>query len=77
MKKIFTFSIVLFSVAGIQSQQIVINDKLLSQITVNHGVRLASEQAFLDSYKSKKNYTRILKTKQHRSLRYRNTSISS
>ncbi|WP_260256360.1 hypothetical protein [Elizabethkingia miricola] len=31
-----------------------INDKLLSQITVNHGVRLASEQAFLDSYKKQK-----------------------
>lgn len=54
MKKILTFSIVLFSIAGIQSQQIVINDKLLSQITVNHGVRLASEQAFLDSYKKQK-----------------------
>jgi len=54
MKKILTFSIVLFSIASIQSQQIVINDKLLSQITVNHGVRLVSEQAFLDSYKKQK-----------------------
>lgn len=54
MKKILTFSIVLLSIAGIQSQQIVINDKLLSQITVNHGVRVASEQAFLDSYKKQK-----------------------
>lgn len=54
MKKILTFSIVLFSIASIQSQQIVINDKLLTQITVNHGVRLASEQAFLDSYKKQK-----------------------
>ena len=54
MKKILTFSIVLFSIASIQSQQIVINDKLLTQITVNHGVRLASEQTFLDSYKKQK-----------------------
>lgn len=54
MMKILTFSIVLFSIAGVQSQQIVINDKLLSQITVNHGVRLASEQTFLDSYKKQK-----------------------
>ncbi len=54
MKKILTFSIVLFWIASIQSQQIVINDKLLTQITVNHGVRLASEQAFLDSYKKQK-----------------------
>lgn len=28
--------------------------KLLSQITVNHGVRLVSEQTFLDSYKKQK-----------------------
>lgn len=54
MKKMLTFSIFFLSIAGIQSQQIVINDKLLSQITVNHGVRLASEQAFLDSYKKQK-----------------------
>lgn len=51
MKKIVTISIFLSSFVGINSQQIVINDKLLSQITVNHGVRLGSEQAFLDSYK--------------------------
>ena len=63
MKKIFPFSIVLFSVAGIQSQQIVINDKLLSQITVNHGVRLASEQAFLDSYKKQKELYEDIKNK--------------
>ncbi len=44
----------------IKAQQIVINEKLLSQITVNHGVRLASEQTFLDSYeKQKKLYDEI------------------
>lgn len=36
------------------SQQIVINDKLLTQITLNHGVRWGSEQAFLDSYENQK-----------------------
>ena len=53
-KKIIIFGLVAFSGIPIKSQQIVINDKLLSQITINHGVRLASEQAFLDSYKKQK-----------------------
>lgn len=54
MKKIIIFGTFLCGVTRVTSQQIVINDKLLSQITVNHGVRLASEQAFLDSYKKQK-----------------------
>ncbi|KUJ54330.1 MULTISPECIES: hypothetical protein [Chryseobacterium] len=54
MKKIFTFLIAAFSGIIIKSQQIVINDKLLSQITLNHGVRMASEEAFLDSYEKQK-----------------------
>lgn len=54
MKKIIIFATFLFGVTRITGQQIVINDKLLSQITVNHGVRMASEQAFLDSYKKQK-----------------------
>lgn len=54
MKKIVTFGILAFSGITVNSQQLVINDKLLSQITVNHGVRLGSEQAFLDSYKKQK-----------------------
>jgi Fe-S cluster biosynthesis and repair protein YggX len=36
------------------SQQIVINDKLLSQLTINHCVLLGSEQTFLDSYERQK-----------------------
>ncbi|WP_263603493.1 hypothetical protein [Chryseobacterium sp. PET-29] len=54
MKKIVVFGTFLFSVIVVDSQQIVINDKLLTQITVNHGVRLASEQAFLDSYEKQR-----------------------
>lgn len=54
MKKTVTIGMFLFSFVGINSQQIVTNDKLLSQITVNHGVRLASEQGFLESYKKQK-----------------------
>lgn len=54
MKKILTLGIVALSSILIKSQQIVINDKLLSQITLNHGVRLASEQAFLRSYEKQK-----------------------
>ncbi len=44
----------MFFAVTVSSQQIVINDKLLSQITVNHGVRLGSEQTFLDSYRKQK-----------------------
>ena len=59
-KKIIAFGIFVFLGTAVNSQQIVINDKLLSQITVNHGVRLGSEQAFLDSYeKQKKMYDDI------------------
>ncbi|MPS73090.1 MAG: hypothetical protein E2590_08030 [Chryseobacterium sp.] len=54
MKKIVVFGTFLFSVIAVDSQQIVINDKLLTQITVNRGVRLASEQAFLDSYEKQR-----------------------
>ena len=54
MKKIIVTGTFLFSVLTVKSQQIVINDKLLTQITVNHGVRLASEQAFLNSYENQK-----------------------
>ncbi|WP_343662829.1 hypothetical protein [Chryseobacterium mucoviscidosis] len=54
MKKRIIFLVAALSGMGVKSQQIVINDKLLSQITVNHGVRLASEQAFLDSYEKQK-----------------------
>ena len=44
----------MFSLILVHSQQIVINDKLLTQITKNHAVRLASEQTFLDSYEKQK-----------------------
>lgn len=54
MKKTIIVLITALSGTVVKSQQIVINDKLLSQITVNHGVRLASEQAFLDSYEKQK-----------------------
>lgn len=54
MKKISILGSIVFLSVFVKSQQIVINDKLLSQITLNHGVRLASEQAFLDSYEKQK-----------------------
>lgn len=63
MKKITAFVILVFSGISVNSQQIVINDKLLSQITVNHGVRLASEQAFLDSYEKQKELYDDIKNK--------------
>ena len=46
-----------------KSQQIVINDKLLSQITINHGVRLGSEQVFLDSYEKQNELYNEIKNK--------------
>ncbi len=54
MKKIIAVGMLMFFGVTFSSQQIVINDKLLSQITVNHGVRLGSEQTFLDSYRKQK-----------------------
>ena len=54
MKKIIAFGMFVFLGITIDSQQIVINDKLLAQITKNHAVRLASEQTFLDSYEKQK-----------------------
>ncbi|MDV3663483.1 hypothetical protein [Chryseobacterium sp.] len=63
MKKIATFGIIVFSAVYVKSQQIVINDKLLSQITVNHGVRLGSEQVFLDSYKKQNELYNEIKNK--------------
>lgn len=63
MKKIVTFGIIVFSVVYVKSQQIVINDKLLSQITVNHGVRLGSEQTFLDSYEKQNELYNEIKNK--------------
>ena len=63
MKKIVTFGIIVFSAVYVKSQQIVINDKLLSQITVNHGIRLGSEQVFLDSYKKQNELYNEIKNK--------------
>lgn len=54
MKIKLSFVILMFIGVFVNSQQVVINEKLLSQITVNHGVRLVSEQTFLDSYKKQK-----------------------
>lgn len=46
MKNKLSFVILMFIGVFVNSQQVVINEKLLSQITVNHGVRLVSEQTF-------------------------------
>ncbi|MGV0922555.1 hypothetical protein [Empedobacter tilapiae] len=54
MRKLFIGGILFFSVGLVSGQQIVINDKLLAQMTTNHGVRLGSEQAFLNSYEKQK-----------------------
>lgn len=60
MKKIFFSGFLLVFFQLNHSQTYVINDKLLLQLTTNHGVRLASEQTFLNSYeKQKKLYDEI------------------
>lgn len=60
MKKVIFSGVVLLFFQQYQCQTYVINDKLLLQLTTNHGVRLASEQAFLNSYeKQKKLYEEI------------------
>lgn len=52
MQQIFFFLLLLAT--GLKAQQIAINDRLLVQLTTNHGVRMGSEQAFLDSYEKQK-----------------------
>lgn len=63
MRKVLITSFLLFKVAAASAQQIVINDKLLTQITVNHGVRMASEETFLDSYKKQNEFYNDIKNK--------------
>ncbi|MEN2436261.1 hypothetical protein AAH994_12675 [Weeksellaceae bacterium A-14] len=62
MQQIF-FVIILLFTTGLKAQQIAINDRLLEQITANHGVRMASEQAFLDSYEKQKEMYDDIKNK--------------
>ena len=50
MKKKFAFGIFTLLSLSANSQQMVINDKLLTQMTKDHAVRLTSEHLFLDSY---------------------------
>jgi len=63
MRKLFIGGILFFSVGFVSGQQIVINDKLLVQMTTNHGVRLGSEQAFLNSYEKQKELYDDIKNK--------------
>ena len=62
MQQIFFFLILLLA-SGLKAQQIAINDRLLVQLTTNHGVRMASEQAFLDSYEKQKEMYDDIKNK--------------
>lgn len=53
MQQMF-FVIILLLTTGLKAQQIALNDRLLVQLTTNHGVRMASEQGFLESYEKQK-----------------------
>lgn len=55
--------ILLCSGVSVYSQQIVVNDKLLAQLTVNHGVRMGSEETFLNSYKKQNELYNDIKNK--------------
>ena len=62
MQQIF-FVIILLLTTGLKAQQIAINDRLLVQLTTNQGVRMASAQAFLDSYEKQKEMYDDIKNK--------------
>src|SRR5690606_17648928 len=62
MKKLAIGFFMFFAISA-YSQQIVINDQLLAQITKDHAVRLASEQLFLDSYEKQNKLYNEIKTK--------------
>ncbi len=63
MKRIVIISALFFFWGSVNSQQIVINEKLLTQLTKDHTVRLASEQTFLDSYEKQKELYDDIKNK--------------
>lgn len=63
MKKIITLGLLIFYGILIKSQQIVFNEKLFTQMTKDHYVRLASEKTFLDSYEKQKQLYDDIKNK--------------
>lgn len=63
MKKKSAIVLCMFFGISAYSQQIVINDQLLAQITKDHAVRLTSEQLFLDSYEKQNKLYNEIKTK--------------
>lgn len=63
MKKKSAIVLCIFFGISVYSQQIVINDQLLAQITKDHAVRLTSEQLFLDSYEKQNKLYNEIKTK--------------
>ena len=63
MIKTVTFGLIVVSVILVKSQQIVVNEQLLIQMTKDHAVRLGSEQTFLDSYKKQNELYNDIKNK--------------
>lgn len=63
MKRIVIISALFFFWGSVNSQQIVINEKLLTQLTKDHAVRLASEQTSLDSYEKQNELYNDIKNK--------------
>lgn len=54
MRKPILLAVFIFAALRLEGQQIVMNEKLFIQMSANQGVRLASEDAFLNSYEKQK-----------------------
>lgn len=59
----------------IKSQQVVINEKLLAQLTKNQAVRLSSDKLFLILTRNKSSFMMISKVRSLRWWLFRNISI--
>lgn len=66
MKVLILFFCIFFSYIG-RGQTVVLNDKLLYQITKNQTIRSASEKKFLDSYEKQKKMYDDINKKNHSS----------
>lgn len=53
-KVLFPFILIFGGLTPVEGQTVVLNDKLLTQLTKNQGVRLASNESFLNSYEKQK-----------------------
>ena len=78
MKTLVTLiALVFVGLIPIKSQQVVINEKLLAQLTKNQAVRLSSDKLFLILMKSKNSFMMISKVRLLRLWLFKNISIAN